>query len=172
MPAPGTEKGNHMTEAPTEAQINERKRWARALISGNYEQGKGALCVKTQDDPTLRYCCLGVRLHQVNPDDFSLEMPATADLQGRYQSTNGELSEPELAALGWTAEDQEAAVQFNDEDDWTFGMIARGIGWTTQEDVPFAHLYSRETAQDAYPGDELEPLTVPDSFSLEAWLES
>lgn len=174
MPAPGTEKGNVMYETPTEAQINERKRWCRALISGDYEQGKGALCVRAVDSTQLRYCCLGVRMHQINPDDYALEMSDTAisRTEGvlQFESNNGELNLDELLAIGWTTADQDAAVHFNDEDNWTFAMIARGIGWTTAEGVPFAYLHSREP--DYSTGDEPGPLTVPDSFSLEAWLES
>jgi len=37
-----------------------RKLWAKALLSGEFKQGKGQLCNKNIDTGDFDYCCLGV----------------------------------------------------------------------------------------------------------------
>ena len=51
------------------AEMNEfAKRWVEALLSGKYKQGRG--CLRTVDN---EFCCLGVALDVMAPDEWSTE---------------------------------------------------------------------------------------------------
>lgn len=45
-----------------------KKQWLKALRSGEYKQGQGALCAKAKDGEE-KYCCLGV-LYDSTQDDW------------------------------------------------------------------------------------------------------
>ena len=49
-----------MSKYIKEEQKEHRRMWVEALRSGEYEQGKGVLCHKDEDDENVKYCCLGV----------------------------------------------------------------------------------------------------------------
>lgn len=51
------------------AEMNEfAKRWVEALLSGKYKQGRG--CMRTANN---EFCCLGVALDVMAPDEWSTE---------------------------------------------------------------------------------------------------
>jgi hypothetical protein len=49
-----------ITEITEETILENRRRWAEALRSGEYEQGQRRLCVTNPGDGSKSYCCLGV----------------------------------------------------------------------------------------------------------------
>ena len=55
-----------------EEQKEHRELWVKALRSGEYEQGQGALCQKKEDDGTIKYCCFGVACEISGLGDFTL----------------------------------------------------------------------------------------------------
>lgn len=61
----------------TPEQIRNIKRWLKALRSGKYKQGKGALC-RWIPGGAEEFCCLGVAAHVLIPGEWN--RPAYADL--------------------------------------------------------------------------------------------
>lgn len=84
-----------------------KKKWVKALLSGEYRQGLGAL------ESGGRYCCLGVLRHVADKHDKRSDYDC-GDL----------LSEAQLKAFGLTQREQEALADMNDDEGVPFDMIA------------------------------------------------
>lgn len=84
-----------------------RDKWLEALRSGKFLQGTHQL--KTEDGLEIRYCCLGVLRHVVNPND---------NRGGSY------LSLEQLIEYGLSQENQCALADLNDFDRKSFLSIA------------------------------------------------
>ena len=85
-----------------EEQKENRRLWVEALRSGEYKQGRGALCRKTED--TFEYCCLGVAceisgLGEFVPRDDLPSGPFTFVIK-EGQSQDAALPEPVRDWLG------------------------------------------------------------------------
>lgn len=95
-----------------------KKRWIKALRSGDYEQGKGVL---HRSDGAM--CCLGV-LYDIEFDgDWeldSLELVWTVD--GRRATMSQEFKDK----MGIKVSEEECLIQMNDNNS-TFGRIANHI---------------------------------------------
>lgn len=163
---------------PTPEQIRERARWVRSLLDDGLDQGTGALRLYNPTTDRSMYCCLGVRLRQVDPGNDRLVVKPEKGVVcpgGFFESEDGTLSHDHLVALGWDDADQEAAYHFNDDEGWTFEQIARGIAWTTAEDVSFRYLFAAPDPaaaddEEDLPESTTKRLHVPDDFDVRAWL--
>jgi len=85
-----------------------RRRWARALRSGEYTQGRGVLC-RVHDDHTEEWCCIGVGADV-------LGVPQTAFLNA---IGDGSLQAYVLVAeaAGYGLEVQDKLIHLNDDAD-------------------------------------------------------
>lgn len=117
--------------------MGRRKRWARALTSGEYNQGTGRLLSM----PSGKYCCLGVAC-SVFKDDLGIEKRLPSEFQVtaamKFDSEVGAsfaigedervlaLPEELRIYLGLSVNDQNVLVKLNDGG-VSFGVIASVI---------------------------------------------
>lgn len=157
-----------MRELTTE-QVRWRARWVRALLSGRYEQGHGALCTRpTRYSDARAYCCLGVAAHLVNPDFGGLQFTWNLIVG---ESDAGTLNESLCAVFGLDDDynDQETLYGLNDGDRWTFAQIAQGVAYCTSVDEPIERLRSQlNVERDGY----TDAIAVPEDFDAGAWAEA
>jgi len=99
--------------------------WLRALRSGKYQQGKGALSGVSFTGPaptsSVAYCCLGVLAHvtgRLNADGVCL----TAT--GKNTGANGTLPDSVRTLFGITRRQQANLVELNDVEGYDFNQIA------------------------------------------------
>lgn len=112
-----------------------KARWVAALRSGEYRQGRGALCTPSVDGDL--YCCLGI-LASLHPDIvrkkdgdiFSLNLPGES-----VSRTNGGLHLPSVGVDAWAGTDGNYAVKH--EGVWTtlYSMNDRGVPFDVIADV-------------------------------------
>lgn len=77
------------------------KKWVKALRSGKYQQGTGALCNVQEGEPDL-FCCLGVAcdLYQKENGDLKVEQTTWKPGQRTYDGRTGSLPEKVEEWLG------------------------------------------------------------------------
>lgn len=80
-----------------------KKKWVKALLSGEYEQGAGKL--KTSSG---KYCCLGVLRDVINPSDSSFR-------HSFFDAPNSYLSETLAEKIGITNDVQTELAKLNDQ---------------------------------------------------------
>lgn len=60
-----------------------KQKWINALRSGEYRQGKFCLS-KKDEDGNMKYCCLGVLTHLINPNHPDLKIKCEDGRQKSY----------------------------------------------------------------------------------------
>lgn len=133
-------KGN-MNIKLRKRQVDNRVRWVRALLSGDYEQGKRSLKRLSHNvgNNLIRYkyeyCCLGVACEIVAPNANELKVRNLA-IAG---STSLSYMKDRRAArkFGMSNLDQSVAVRWNDSRKYDFERIADLIAYATKERIPF-----------------------------------
>jgi hypothetical protein len=155
-------RDNHPLPFPTKKQKQKRDQWAKALLSGEYNQTNGNLqtVLRTEDGYVFQYCCLGVAedLHAAGAEwilwDYDEDLTMDTPLYGRggalvhldigsdamynlhtkdgQRSGSMPPSEDFQDRYGLNADDVEALAQAND-DGATFKDIAK---WLTRGSIP------------------------------------
>ncbi len=94
-------RDNHPLPFPTKKQKQKRDQWAKALLSGEYNQTNGNLqtVVRTEDGFVFQYCCLGVAedLHAAGAEwilwdydeDLTMDTPTSVEVRGATRSLRG-----------------------------------------------------------------------------------
>ena len=103
-----------------------KKIWVEALRSGEYKQGRGALCVET--DGETRYCPLGVAYDVLAEKDWVwTSFSPSRSGWGTERGENGRLdvSIPDSIGLGFSYQDE--LIEMNDGQKLTFEKIADWI---------------------------------------------
>ena len=116
-----------------------KKKWLKALRSGNYDQGKGTLC-SIAEDGEASYCCLGVLVEEEQGEDVWVKNKICYTSYDPYhiRGTNNDGSLTTVLAKraglhGVTStsnvnEDiEEELIALNDEAEATFEEIANFI---------------------------------------------
>lgn len=127
----------YLKDELTEEEVQFTLDWISALRSGEYEQGKRALCdLSTEDSTKYCYCCLGVacdispRYEQVEvPDQTYRSFKALAMEQVLQHEKVGSLADYDTLVLKDAEGDPSDAgyyslVTLNDDFDATFEQIA------------------------------------------------
>lgn len=106
-----------------------KKDWVEALRSGEYQQGRQALCSGSEDGLLgVSWCCIGVGADvglDLEWEETRIGVWALVLHDGGRSTTS--LIQHELDALGLTASDQRALISMNDASRRTFGQIADWI---------------------------------------------
>ena len=110
-----------------------KARWIKALLSGDYTQGRNALKSSTDGGKTFKHCCLGVLCELVDPDGWSNRHP-TPGYDPESESFNychhqceGVLSPGVEHQVGLTSKEVDHLTHLNDEKNYTFAAIAAHI---------------------------------------------
>lgn len=93
-----------------------KDKWVKALRSGDYDQGKGALCQVSHTG--AEYCCLGV-LYEVEHGPDKWEDNGDGFLHTHFGSRVVYSQDPSMPAC--------CLVTLNDSNGWTFEKIADWI---------------------------------------------
>lgn len=96
-----------------------RKQWVDALRSGDYNQGRNYLCVRSRQHGD-RFCCLGVAA------DVKGVLNPGGEVSFAYGGGCHYLPSPVLKRLGLTSEAQKVLADMNDNSK-TFAEIADAI---------------------------------------------
>lgn len=108
-----------------------KRRWVKALRSGEYQQGTGTLCRFDPREGSLQFCCLGVLADIVDPDGWEME-----DYEGNRTFSNAHWGEtgdwqlPEGIAIETGFLDPPTMaklVNLNDNSRYDFDQIADWI---------------------------------------------
>lgn len=91
---------------PTDYEAN-RKLWIDALRSGDYTQGKGALCWQTGEGEL--HCCLGVLCEVFIKAGGALTKESTLDGKTRYDNLSGGVPDKVIEWVGFKSS------KFNDD---------------------------------------------------------
>lgn len=100
-----------------------RLKWAAALRSGEYTQGKWSLC-RLDPDGEAQYCCLGV-LAQIEDALEEENNLAKRCLKGSHNANT--LTAAYLTKWGLTFAVQDKFINANDALCWTFHEIADAV---------------------------------------------
>lgn len=109
-----------------------KTKWADALRSGTYVQGKHSLRIKSAD-PHIpdSFCCLGVLCDIVNPDKWVFALGSSLDYE--FDGLTGDLSDQTRVLAGIPPDDHFAVIgsdpvyhliQLNDQEGKSFAQIA------------------------------------------------
>lgn len=100
-----------------------KNEWIAALTSGNYRQGNERLRWYDWEDSDAgeSFCCLGVLCDVINPNGWN-DSAGHWDV-GSFCHTDSYAPEAFL-----DLKIQEKLATFNDDESWTFDMIAEWIG--------------------------------------------
>lgn len=114
----------------TNEQLQNRITWVRALLSGDYKQGRKTL--KRNDGHDDFYCCLGVACELVHPTSRNLVFKLSLSASGPMMDSN------ELEAFGMSEIDQRYAAGWNDNYEYDFNRIADLIAYATENGQSFS----------------------------------
>lgn len=124
----------------TRGQLANRVVWVRALLSGDYEQGRKRL--RTKDNT---WCCLGVAGHCIDPTLAVVAEGSPRALLDHYWAEKN---------LGLVFGDQNTAAAWNDRGDGlSFGHIADRIALATDKNQSFEEADDPPELRDEEPGD-------------------
>lgn len=110
-----------------------KKRWVKALRSGEYKQGRNFLCAWDSEDQEYRMCCLGVLADIAFEGEWIMDTCVESATyvfesdKNEYITGHTELSEDALKKLGITDDDQEKLIKMNDDIGLSFHVIAAYI---------------------------------------------
>jgi hypothetical protein len=98
-----------------------KKKWIKALRSGEFKQGNGELCNIASNE----YCCLGVLCEITRQDNPQIKRTK----EGHYSlhkkdSVDGQFDSAMLTYFGIAAETQNKLIDMNDERGKSFKEIA------------------------------------------------
>lgn len=120
----------------THEQFANRVAWVKALLSGEYEQGRMRLHTTAG-----KWCCLGVVADCVKtPQREDLIRPdAHALLDGKWALDNlGLAGDPDGSpSVGGSSAEQLVATRWNDQDHFSFPQIADLVALATERKVQF-----------------------------------
>jgi hypothetical protein len=106
-----------------------KKKWVKALRSGEYEQGSSLLCQEKPGDPEeFQFCCLGVLADiAVDGDWVKLfgDWHLVPDGCSESDARSGSFDDGLLAKLGLSEEDQSKLIRMNDGDDLSDPPVPR-----------------------------------------------
>jgi hypothetical protein len=100
------------------------KLWVKALRSGDYEQGQGALRRLTEDGP--QDCCLGVLCDLAISNGIELETRKSS-YDNKIVFGSSSVGVPPIEVMDWAGLEYGQAEQYadlNDVQDYTFEQIA------------------------------------------------
>lgn len=98
-----------------------KRKWVKALLSGDYEQGRGKL--RSKDD---KFCCLGVLCDVLRNEGIGI-WKKNAFHSGDGVASTHMLSTPLLKRIGLTTTREEKLVSLNDSQGKDFIDIAKYI---------------------------------------------
>lgn len=107
-----------------------KRKWVKALRSGEYIQGTGTLCQYDREQGSLTFCCLGVLTDIVDPDSWEGEDDLrNSRLSNIYYGNEQDNHIPAAITMVTALEDgyQRALVNLNDTKGMTFNEIADWI---------------------------------------------
>jgi len=106
--------------------------WVKALRSGEYEQGKGQLCITW--DGVSKYCCLGVAIEELVDADWEPQEGSVSSVVGwGIRGLTGRLPMEEREKIGISLEAESELIHMNDgtgkyyDSDKSFSEIADWI---------------------------------------------
>ena len=100
-----------------------KSKWLRALRSGKYNQGTGALCYRVSGTDEKSYCCLGVLCDVLDPTAWK----GTNDLGFKRPQTAIYPPKSVLSLVGLTARSAIKLAELNDDHRLSFEEIADKI---------------------------------------------
>lgn len=127
-----------------------KKKWVKALRSGDYDQASGALC-KVQKDKKgthLSYCCLGVLADVSGEGEWVKQSPTDSytdydgpirrykfpTLRDYHEHAEADFSTKQAEILGLAYAEQSTLVDMNDDQGASFKKIAKWIEKNVETD--------------------------------------